>query len=72
VVFDSKKEFTITSKKLHMNVDYTPYEGMKVTGMPVLVYSKGKKVSHWDKDRMKFVGTPGKGKFVKREPFQPF
>ena len=28
VVFDPKTKFTITQKKLHMNVDYTPYEGM--------------------------------------------
>jgi dihydropyrimidinase len=48
VVFDSKTKFTITQKKLHMNVDYTPYEGMKVTGMPMLVYSRGAKVSEWE------------------------
>jgi dihydroorotase-like cyclic amidohydrolase len=28
VVFDPKTRFTITQKKLHMNVDCTPYEGM--------------------------------------------
>jgi dihydropyrimidinase len=72
VVFDPKTKFTITQKKLHMNVDYTPYEGMNVTGMPMLVYSRGAKVAEWDGDRMKFVGKPGRGRFVKREPFQGF
>jgi dihydropyrimidinase len=72
VVFDPKAKFTITQKKLHMNVDYTPYEGMTITGMPMLVYSRGEKVAEWTGDRMKFVGKPGRGRFVKREPFQGF
>ncbi len=69
VVFDPGQKFTITQDKLHMNVDYTPYEGLKVTGMPSLVYSRGKKVAKWQKDRVEFVGRPGNGRFVKREPF---
>ena len=27
VVFDPKRKFTMTQKKLHQNVDYTPWEG---------------------------------------------
>ena len=73
VVFDPRTKFTITQKKLHMNVGYPPYEGMNVTGMPMLVYSRGAKVvAKWDGDRMKFVGKPGRGRFVKREPVQGF
>ena len=37
VVFDPKKKFTITQKKLHQNVDYTPWEGLEMTGMPQIV-----------------------------------
>ena len=48
VVFNPKTKFTLTQKKLHMNVDYTPYEGMNVTGMPMLVYSRGAKVAEWE------------------------
>ncbi len=70
VVFDPKTKFTITQKKLHMNVDYTPYEGMNGTGMPMLVYSRGAKVAEWDGYGMKFVGKPGRDRFMKREPFQ--
>jgi dihydropyrimidinase len=55
-----------------MNVDYTPYEGMEMTGMPWQVYSRGRKVAEWQKDRVKFVGERGHGRFVKREPFQGF
>ena len=69
VVFDAEQKFTITQSKLHMNVDYTPYEGMEITGMPSLVYSRGKKVAQWNGKQMEFVGKVGRGRFVKREPF---
>jgi dihydropyrimidinase len=68
VIFDPEQKFTITQKKLHMNVDYTPFEGMAVTGMPVAVYSRGLKVSEWKADHVKFVGKKGHGRFVKRIP----
>ncbi|MEW5817001.1 MAG: dihydropyrimidinase [Spirochaetota bacterium] len=72
VVFDPKQKFTITQKKLHMNVDYTPYEGLEVTGMPYLVYARGKKVAQWKGDKVEFTGQPGSGRFIKREPFVEF
>ena len=68
VIFDPEQKFTITQKKLHMNVDYTPYEGMEITGMPVQVYARGKKVSEWKDDHVEFVGEKGYGRFVKRVP----
>ena len=71
VVFNPDQKFTVTQSKLHMNVDYTPYEGFEVTGMPSAVYSRGKKVSQWNGDQMEFVGEIGRGKFIKREPFEP-
>ncbi len=72
VVFDPEQEFTITQDKLHMNVDYTPYEGMKMTGMPYAVYSRGKRVAEWNGEQLAFVGQIGRGRFVKREPFEGF
>jgi len=72
VVFDPKRKFTITQKKLHMKVDYTPWEGVEVTGMPQIVYSRGKRVAEWAGDQMKFVGEAGRGRFVKREPLAAF
>lgn len=68
VVFDPEQTFTITQEKLHMNVDYTPYEGMEVTGMPSEVYVRGEKVSEFKKDHVEFTGQKGYGKFVKRKP----
>ena len=72
VVFDPTCKFTITQSKLHMNVDYTPYEGMEVTGMPSAVYSRGRKTARWNGQQMEFVGQVGHGRFVKREPFEGF
>ena len=54
-----------------MNVDYTPFEGVEITGMPSAVYSRGLKVSQWNGDQMEFVGEVGRGRFIKREPFEP-
>jgi len=72
VVFDPNRKFTISHEKLHMNVDYTPYEGMEMTGMPSVVYSRGKRVAEWKEDHVKFVGEIGRGRFIKREPFEGF
>ena len=72
VVFDPDQKFTITQSKLHMNVDYTPFEGFEITGMPSVVYSRGKKTAQWNGDQMEFVGEVGRGRFIKREPFRGF
>ena len=72
MIFDPEQKFTITQSKLHMNVDYTPYEGMEITGMPSQVYSRGLKVAEWKDGQVDFVGKIGRGQFVKREPFEGF
>jgi dihydropyrimidinase len=72
VVFDPDQKFTVTQSKLHMNVDYTPFEGFELTGMPRAVYSRGKKSAQWNGEQMEFVGEVGHGRFIKREPFQGF
>ena len=72
VVFDPDQKFTVTQSKLHMNVDYTPYEGFEVTGMPKAGYPGGEGVGVWVGDQMAFVGEVGRGQFIKREPFEPF
>jgi len=72
VIFDPKQKFTVTREKLHMNVDYTPFEGWEITGMPAVVYCRGKKVAEWSDGQMVHTGEKGWGKFVKRAPFRPF
>ncbi|WP_020674883.1 dihydropyrimidinase [Geopsychrobacter electrodiphilus] len=70
VVFDPARKFTIAQDKLHMNVDYNPYENRDVTGMPEVVFSRGQRVAEWQNDRVEFVGVPGHGRFVKRVPLR--
>ncbi|MCF8067939.1 MAG: dihydropyrimidinase [Desulfobacterales bacterium] len=70
VIFDPDQKFTITQRLLHMNIDYSPFEGVDITGMPSLVYSRGKKVAEWNENHMDFVGEKGRGRFIKRVPFE--
>ena len=62
VLIDPMREDVITWERLHENVDYTPYEGLAVKGVPVLTISRGKVVA---RDGA-FVGRAGDGKFVRR------
>ena len=41
VIWDHEREVTISNDLLHHNVDYTPYEGMKIRGWPDTVISRG-------------------------------
>ena len=43
-IWDAKREVTITNALLHHDVDYTPYEGMRVLGWPVTTVSRGELV----------------------------
>ena len=70
VIFDPNQKYTISYKTLHMNVDYNPYEGKQITGMPCVVFSRGRRVAQWNKDRVEFVGQIGAGKFIHRTPFK--
>ncbi|MGE5702112.1 MAG: amidohydrolase family protein, partial [Clostridia bacterium] len=65
VIFDPNQERTISAEAHHMNVDYNPFEGMKVTGVPVSVLSRGEFVIK----QQQFVGSPGKGKYLKRKRY---
>lgn len=64
VIWDPKARHTITQPALHQRVDYTPFEGMKAIGKPVVVMSRGKVIVKDDK----FLGKPGDGQFLKRSP----
>lgn len=65
VIFDPNVERTISVETHHMNVDYSALEGMKVTGEPITVLSRGEYVIR-DKQ---FVGKQGNGKYLKRKRF---
>ena len=65
VIFDPTVERVISAKTHHMAVDYNAFEGMKVTGEPVSVLSRGQFVIR-DKQ---FVGSPGTGQYIKRAKY---
>ncbi len=64
LVFDPRRKFTITPKNLQTNCDWSPFDGMKLTGYPHATLSRGKIVAR----EGKFVGEVGHGEFVKRSP----
>jgi len=60
VIFDPDTEFVIQNNKLHMNVDWSPYEGFQCRGLPYLVMRRGEilyRQGEWiaDKPRGKFI-----------------
>ncbi|MBD3678546.1 MAG: dihydropyrimidinase [Rhodobacteraceae bacterium] len=40
-IWDPEREVTISNAQLHHNVDYTPYEGRRITGWPEVVLQRG-------------------------------
>jgi len=60
VIFDPKKEWTIHAEGLHMNVDFSPYEGHEVRGAVDTTISRGK-IVYTDGQ---FRGEKGYGWFI--------
>jgi len=62
VLYDPKATQTFSAATHHMNVDYSAYEGMSVTGKATTVLSRGSVVVENDQ----YVGRPGWGQFLRR------
>jgi dihydropyrimidinase len=60
VIWDDKCEVVISNAMLHHAVDYTPYEGIKVTGWPAVTLSRGVEV--WSGTA--YCGRAGHGQFL--------
>src|SRR6185295_13186049 len=61
-IWDPERQVTIRQEILHHGSDYTPYQGLKVTGWPIITMVRGKVVTH--------EGTfaePRSGRHVARE-----
>jgi dihydropyrimidinase len=67
VVWDPNKQHTISAKTHHMRCDYNLYEGMAVTGVPVKVYQRGKKLVDGDQ----WFGVNGGGQYIPRAAYAP-
>ncbi|MCE6998803.1 dihydropyrimidinase [Saccharothrix sp. S26] len=63
VVYDPTARQVISAATHHMNVDYSAYEGMEITGKVDTVLSRGRVVV----DARGFHGAAGHGKFLSRE-----
>lgn len=61
VIWDAEREVTVTNAMLHHNVDYTPYEGMRIKGWPLVTLSRGEAVYADGKPQ----GERGRGQFLK-------
>ncbi len=62
-LWDAKREVTISQSLMHGGTDYTPYEGIKVTGWPVSTMVRGRFVVRDGE----LVGKLGAGDYVPRE-----
>ncbi|GEN52851.1 dihydropyrimidinase [Halobacillus faecis] len=65
LIFDPTVERTISVETSHMAADYNPFEGIKVTGQPISVLSRGDFVIK----NKEFVGKLGKGNYLKRSRY---
>jgi dihydropyrimidinase len=63
VIYDPERKHTISASTHHMNVDYSCYEGLEVTGGADVVLSRGKIVVDGDE----WLGAKGDGRFLKRQ-----
>ena len=66
-LWDPQRRVTITNDMLHHDVDYTPYEGIEVTGWPVVTLSRGEVVAR----DFEVLGTAGRGRFLRCGPPDP-
>jgi len=64
VIFDPNEKHSISAKTHHMNVDYSAYEGVEVTGKVKTVLLRGKVVI----ESNSCLVEKGNGKFIKRKP----
>ena len=63
-IWDPNKEVEVAYELLHDNVGYTPYEGVSLTGWPVTVFSRGRKVV----DDGQLLVERGSGEFLPCDP----
>ncbi|MFD9793515.1 dihydropyrimidinase [Streptomyces sp. NPDC059070] len=62
VIYDPRAEQTISAETHHMNVDYSAYEGRRITGRVETVLSRGELVVH----ERQFTGRAGHGVYTPR------
>ncbi len=66
VIFDPAHVWTLDYHNLQTNCDWSPYQGMNLTGFPSTTISRGKIIAQ----NGKFIGEIGYGRFLPRGPVQ--
>jgi len=61
VIFDPDSKWTISAEGLHMNADFSPYEGMEVTGKVAATISRGDVIYRDGEVR----ADPGRGEYLR-------
>ena len=61
-IWDPSKSATLTQTNLHHGADYTPYEGLQITGWPTATMLRGRFVVRDGQ----LVGRKGEGRYVSR------
>jgi len=67
LLWDPNADYTISAATQRMATDYSMFEGWKVKGNAAKVFSRGELVVDNMSQPGKFLGTTGRGRFVKRE-----
>jgi dihydropyrimidinase len=65
VIFDPEAVTSFDAEDLSMNVDYSPYEGLRLEGAVETVLSRGEIIV----SERRFVGRRGRGRFLKCGPY---
>ena len=61
-IWDPESRRVVRAEEMHDNMEFTPYEGMEITGWPDTVIQRGEVVIEGDQLRVK----RGSGRFIKR------
>ncbi|MBA3075741.1 MAG: dihydropyrimidinase [Anaerolineae bacterium] len=67
VLWDPNKNLQYGVAYSQQRTDYNLYEGWNLKGFPVSVFSRGELIV----EHGKWLGKPGRGKFIPRRPFNP-
>ena len=65
VLWDPGKRVTLTNATMQHAIDYTPYEGLEVTGWPVATVRRGEVVMQAGRVQ----AAPGSGRYLARGPY---
>ncbi len=66
VIFDPRCPVEVSAQGLHERVDWSPYEGLHLTGWPRDVFSRGEQIVRDGE----FVGQAGRGRFMAIPPVE--